>query len=118
MVEWLEHLAVVGKVAGSSPALTVHPAANRYLINFREGQIWRKGKNFTPPFTCRVQGTMWILQPIAPTANRLGGPLLFAYLYLKCRYLYLKFIFLYSEHPSRAKSEQRKLYGRTCDFLW
>ena len=44
VVEWLERLAVVWKVAGSSPArakrletLTVHPAVNGYLINFREG---------------------------------------------------------------------------------
>ena len=44
VVEWLERLTVVRKVAGSSPALTkdwktltVHPAANGYLINFREG---------------------------------------------------------------------------------
>ena len=44
VVEWLEHLAVVQKVAGLSPArakdwktLTVHPAENGYLIKFREG---------------------------------------------------------------------------------
>ena len=44
MVDWLERLAVVRKVPGSSSArakdwktLTVHPAANGYLINFREG---------------------------------------------------------------------------------
>ena len=44
MVQWLERLAVVRKIAGSSPAqgqdwktLSVHPAVNEYLINFREG---------------------------------------------------------------------------------
>ena len=44
VVEWLERLAVVQKVAGSGAlepkdwkTLTVHPAANGYLINFREG---------------------------------------------------------------------------------
>ena len=44
MVEWLQHLAVMQKVAGLSRArakdwktLTVHPTANGYLINFREG---------------------------------------------------------------------------------
>ena len=44
VVEWLECLAVVRKVAGSSSArakyrkiLSVHPAANGYLINVREG---------------------------------------------------------------------------------
>ena len=41
---FLGHLAVMRKVTGSSPTqatdwktLTVHPAANGYLINFREG---------------------------------------------------------------------------------
>ena len=45
MVEQLERLAVVRKFAGSSRAraetgklsLRVHPAANGYLVNFREG---------------------------------------------------------------------------------
>ena len=44
MVKWLERLTVVRKVVGFSYAwakdlktLTVHPAVNRYLINFREG---------------------------------------------------------------------------------
>ena len=44
VVEWLERLAVLQKVAGSSPArakdwknLTVHPAANGYVINVKEG---------------------------------------------------------------------------------
>ena len=44
MIEWLERLAVVRKVAGSSPArvkvwktLTVYPATNGYLVNIREG---------------------------------------------------------------------------------
>ena len=43
-VEWLGHLAVLLRVAGSSPArakdwktLTVQLAANGYLINVREG---------------------------------------------------------------------------------
>ena len=37
MVEWLEHLTLVQKVAGSNPTrdktgkLTVHPAANGYV---------------------------------------------------------------------------------------
>ena len=44
MVEWLECLAVVWRVAGLSPAwatdwktLTDHPVVNGYLINIREG---------------------------------------------------------------------------------
>ena len=44
VVEWQECLAVVRKFAGSSPARAKRlenshypPAANRYLINFREG---------------------------------------------------------------------------------
>ena len=44
VVEWLERLTVVRKVAGSSPArakdwktLTIHSAENGYLINFMEG---------------------------------------------------------------------------------
>ena len=43
MVKWLVRLAVVQKVAGLSlvwvknlKTLTVHPAVNGYLINFRE----------------------------------------------------------------------------------
>ena len=44
MVELLERLVVVRKVAGLNPTqakdrktLTVHPAVNGYRINFREG---------------------------------------------------------------------------------
>ena len=44
MVDWLERLAVVLKVAGLSPArakdwktLAVQPAVSRYPINVREG---------------------------------------------------------------------------------
>ena len=49
LVEWLERLAAVRKVAVSSPArakdwktLTVHPTVNGYLIKFREGKRQRK----------------------------------------------------------------------------
>ena len=44
IVDWIERLAVVLKVAGLSPArakdwktLTVHPVVNRYPINVSEG---------------------------------------------------------------------------------
>ena len=49
MVEWLGRLTVVWKVAGSGhfrtkdwKTLTVHPAVNGYVVNFREGLRRRK----------------------------------------------------------------------------
>ena len=82
VVKWLERLAVVRKVAGSSPArskdwktLTDHPAVNGYLINFREGQRRRK-ERIGPRQSHAVPKIRWdsTTHPIAPTAIRLRAP--------------------------------------------
>ena len=68
VVEWLERLAVVQKVAGSSPA-RVEWLKNSHCSPSSECMEWiadslqgrlkaAKGEDWAPPFTCRAQDTM------------------------------------------------------------
>ena len=65
MVEWLERLAVVRKVAGSSPARAKglensHCApSSKWVPDQLQGRLKAaKGEDWAPPFTCRAQDTM------------------------------------------------------------
>ena len=58
---WLEHLAVVQKVAGSTllgPKDSVHPVANGYLKTSWNLLKAVKGEDWTMPFTCHAEDRM------------------------------------------------------------
>ena len=82
VVEWLERLAVVRKVAGSSPARAKRlenshcpPSSEWVPVSLQRRLKAAKGEDWAPPFTCRAQDTMGLKHPIAPTAIRLRAPL-------------------------------------------
>ena len=64
MVEWLERLAVVRKVAGSSPTWAERlknshcPPSSEWVPDFPGRLKAAKGEDLAPPFTCRAQDTM------------------------------------------------------------
>ena len=65
VIEWLERLAVVRKVTGSSPALAKRlenshcPPSSEWVPDQLQGRFKAaKGKDWAPPFTCRAQDTM------------------------------------------------------------
>ena len=65
MVEWLECLTVVRKVAGSSPAPAKRlenshcPPSSKWVPDSFQGRLKAvKGEDCAPPFTCHAKDTM------------------------------------------------------------
>ena len=65
VVEWLERLAVVRKVAGSSPARAKRlenshcPPSREWVPDSLQGSLKAvKGEDWAPPFTCSAQDMM------------------------------------------------------------